>query len=137
MKNAKPDTGIPVLTEIISHGSDEVAAGNRNADNTSSFPVSTETEKITEPTEVAAIADWIDDEWNNLERKIRERVLHQLIGRIDFVLEQRIRDSIADILELAVEKLSTEIKRGLQQTLEEVITRAVSQEIIKINIKKY
>jgi hypothetical protein len=72
-----------------------------------------------------------------LQNKLTERVLRQLQGRIDFVLEQRIRDSLADVLQLAMIGLTNDIKRGLQHTLEEVIGRAVAQELAKLhNIKK-
>jgi hypothetical protein len=74
--------------------------------------------------------------WEKLEREVRERVLYQLMERIDFVLEQRVRDSLADVLQIAVEKLATEIKGGLRETVKEVVTRAVAQEITKLQATK-
>ncbi len=77
-----------------------------------------------------------EQDWEQLQTKLSERVLRQLQGRIDFVLEQRIRDSLADVLQLAMIGLTGEIKRGLQHTLEEVIGRAVAQEIARLQNQK-
>ncbi len=88
------------------------------------------------PSTSHALSDWTDAEWHRLESDIRERIARQVLGRIDFVLEQRVRDSLADVLQVAVEGLATEIKRGLHQTLEEVISRAVAQEITRLKTTK-
>jgi hypothetical protein len=76
------------------------------------------------------------DEMEQLQHKLSERVLRQLQGRIDFVLEQRVRDSLADVLQLAMAGLTNDIKRGLQYTLEEVVGRAVTQEIARLQSGK-
>ncbi len=76
------------------------------------------------------------DEMEQLQHKLSERILRQLQGRIDFVLEQRVRDSLADVLQLAMGGLTNDIKRGLQQTLEEVVGRAVAQEIARLQSGK-
>ncbi|WP_338844691.1 hypothetical protein V8J88_13685 [Massilia sp. W12] len=71
-----------------------------------------------------------------LEHRLAEKVLKQLQGRIEFVLEQRVRDSLADVLQLALIGLTNELRQGLQQTLEEVIARAVTQEISRLKALK-
>lgn len=76
------------------------------------------------------------DEWEQLEADITERISRQVLSRIDFVLEQRVRDSLADVLQTAVEGLAQEIKRGLHSTLEDVIARAVAQEIARLQTSK-
>lgn len=103
------DANIPVLTEVIDPALmfSEVAQQN----------ISTE-------------------EWQALEQTLRENVLRQVLTRIDFVLEHRVRDSLADVLQTAVEDLAAEIRLGLHRTLEEVIARAVSQEIAKAKSSK-
>lgn len=127
------DAGIPVLTEIIdpahaasppASGVEPVAANRLRHDESAA------------PHETRNINGWVDGEWSRLERQISERVLHQILGRIDFVLEQRVRDSLADVLQTAVEGLATDIRQGLQQTLEEVIARAVSQEISRLHTNR-
>ncbi len=84
----------------------------------------------------ADIAPPIQLDLEQLQAKLTEQVLRQLQGRIDFVLEQRIRDSLADVLQLAMIGLTNDIKRGLQHTLEEVIGRAVAQELAKLQHPK-
>lgn len=76
------------------------------------------------------------EEWEQMEINISERITRQVLSRIDFVLEQRVRDSLADVLQLAVEGLALDIKRGLHQTLEDVISRAVAQEMARLQTSK-
>lgn len=71
------------------------------------------------------------EEWQQLEQTVRENVLRQVLSRIDFVLEHRVRDSLAEVLQGAVDNLANEIRAGLHQSLQEVITRAVTQELAK------
>lgn len=129
MNKSPLDAGIPLLTEIIEELPQAPAAAPEPAPAPEVPP---------QPAaEQPHIHNWIDEEWTRLEHRISERVLEQMLDRIDFVLEQRIRDSLADVLQVAVSGLATEIRSGLQQTLEEVIGRAVSQEITRLqNTKK-
>lgn len=76
------------------------------------------------------------EEWQILELTLRDNVLHQVLTRIDFVLEHRMRDGIADVLHTAVDNLANEIRSGLRTSLEDVITRAVTQEIAKIKVPR-
>ena len=118
------DSNIPVLTEIISvadtssantvHTTDQQAAAQQSA------PQQTTQTMMSE------------QELEQLEKTIRENVLRQLLTRVDFVLEHRVRDGLADVLQTAVERLANEIRQGLAVSLEEVIHRTVSQEISKI-----
>ncbi|SDX48162.1 hypothetical protein SAMN04515617_10472 [Collimonas sp. OK242] len=133
MTNGKHDANIPLLTEVI-------------------VPLPTLTDIIETPPAaiVSAAASAIDDEdsvelpsaqpeitlsqydWERLEAEVREKVLQQLQDRIDFVIEQRVRDGLADVLQTAVEGMAAQIRSGLHQTLDEVICRAVSLELIKL-----
>jgi hypothetical protein len=134
MNNPTLDAGIPVLTEIIpAPQAAEIAAP------TSSTPPEPAIVSLSD--NIAALsarvaADWDDEKWDWMEREVRERVLQQVLERIDFVLEQRVRDSLADVLQTAVERLASEIRGGLHQTVKEVVTRAVSQEITKLQTTK-
>jgi hypothetical protein len=134
MNNSTLDAGIPVLTEIIPAPQLDLQADVPDAD-------SPELAVMPAPDNDAALraraaTDWDDEKWDRMEREIRERVLHQVLERIDFVLEQRVRDSLADVLQTAVERLASEIGSGLHQTVKEVVTRAVSQEIAKLQTAK-
>ncbi|GAC1322735.1 MAG: hypothetical protein NVS3B11_22880 [Collimonas sp.] len=136
MTNGKHDANIPLLTEVI-------------------VPLPTLTDIIETPPAIVAAAvpasaSAIDDEdrfelpsalpeitlsqhdWERLEADVREKVLQQLQDRIDFVIEQRVRDGLADVLQTAVEGMAAQIRSGLHQTLDEVICRAVSLELVKL-----
>jgi hypothetical protein len=76
-----------------------------------------------------AAAQLTPEEWQALELRLSERILHQLQGRVEFVLQQRLRDSMADVLQHALAGLTDEIRSGLQQTIEQIVTRAVAQEL--------
>ncbi|MGZ3158688.1 MAG: hypothetical protein ACXU7D_08745 [Burkholderiaceae bacterium] len=142
MTNPSFDNGIPELTEVIAP---DVAANVISPNgpaaiagkSSGNIAVPAPAQRTTDPTTQArALADWSEEEWHRLETEVRERIARQVLGRIDFVLEQRVRDSLADVLQIAVEGLANEIKQGLQVTLEEVITRAVSQEIARLKTTK-
>lgn len=131
MNKSTVDAGIPLLTEVIA----TPQAKSASAPAGPATPPAPK-DKIQAPAASVKIDGWVDAEWTRLERQISERVLQQMMGRIDFVLEQRVRDSLADVLQVAVTGLASEIRAGLQQTLEDVIARAVSQEIIRLQSNK-
>ncbi|WP_211443981.1 hypothetical protein [Collimonas humicola] len=133
MNTGKLDANIPLLTEVI-------------------IPLPTLTDIIDMPKAAAAPAAVAvpDDpenfelpvpqreavlsqhDWERLEAEVREKVLQQLQDRIDFVIEQRVRDGLADVLQTAVEGMAAQIREGLHQTLDEVISRAVTLELVKL-----
>jgi hypothetical protein len=131
MSNYTPDAGIPVLTEIIPAPQPVLAATVATA----TAPAVTEKAAVVS---LDASADPVrnEEQWNRLEREVTERVLYQVLERIDFVLEQRVRDNLADVLQTAVERLAADIKSGLEQSLKEVVTRAVTQEITRLQTEK-
>ncbi len=122
--NAAFDTSIPVLTEVFHEQDDTQAEAERAQD-----PVSLHLER-------RAVDSWTEPEWNLLERRLSERILQQLQGRVDFVLEQRVRDSMEDALQKALTGLTDEIRVGLQQTIEKIVVRAVSQELAHLQALK-
>jgi hypothetical protein len=87
--------------------------------------------------EQRAAAQLSAEEWQDLELRLSERILHQLQGRVEFVLQQRLRDSMADVLQHALAGLTDEIRSGLQQTIEQIVTRAVAQELAHIKTQQH
>lgn len=139
MNKPPQDAGIPVLTEIIAAPARAVsppvfahipAPVPPPAQAAPELVVEFEAEAV--PIAHPPISGWLDEEWTRLEQRISERVLTQLLNRIDTVLEQRIRDSLAASVQQAVE----EIRQGLQLTLEDVISDAVAQEIDNFQFSK-
>jgi hypothetical protein len=120
MSKQQIDQSIPVLTEVIAK--DELA------------PV------IVPQLDEEAHEEDLDiirqQAWERLELTIRENVLKQVLNRVDFVLEHRVRDSLADAMQIAVDKLAEDIRSGLQNSIKEVVTRAVTQEINKVKNTK-
>lgn len=87
--------------------------------------------------EQRAAAQLSPEDWAALEQRLSERILQQLQGRVDFVLQQRLRDSMADVLQHALAGLTDEIRGGLAQTIEQIVTRAVAQELAHLKTAKH
>lgn len=132
------DTSIPVLTELMVEPAAQpalpvpvpvpVAAA---APPVVAAPESPE-QRAPDVLEQRALDHWSGEQWSVMERRVTERILQQLQGRIDFVLEQRLRDGIAEALDKALMHFSADIRNSLGDTLNEVVARAVSQEIAHI-----
>jgi hypothetical protein len=131
-QNSAFDHNIPVLTEVFS----DRQAKDRRADEVADTPSAAELDAINADLETRAIDGWTEPQWNLLERRLSERILQQLQGRVDFVLEQRLRDSMEDVLKHAIAGLTEEIQDGLQQTIEQIVRRAVAQELIHLQALK-
>lgn len=71
-----------------------------------------------------------------IRNDIEENILRQVLARVDFVLEHKIRDSLAEVLQNSVDKLANDIQLGLKNSIKDVVTRAVTQEIAKIKVNK-
>lgn len=96
--------------------------------------VSRETAPVEAAVTPAALMD--EDEWLRMERRLRERILGQLLSRTDAMLEERIRSSVAGVLEQAVDSLAATLRASLHKTLEDVVSRAVAQEISRLQSTK-
>ena len=120
--NAAFDASIPVLTEVFQDQPVQKAPAGAESGEAG--------------LEARAVDNWSDAEWGLLERRLSERILHQLQGRVDFVLEQRVRDSMEEALEHAITGLTSEIRQSLQQTIEKIVVRAVAQELAHLQTLK-
>ena len=118
-QNAPFDPSIPVLTEVVA---EPVAPTPAQEGATTAEPVAEQLER-------RANERWTGEEWSVLERRVTERVLQQLQGRVDFVLEQRVRDAMADAMQRTLESFTADLRAGLHEALGEIVSRAVAQEI--------
>lgn len=140
--NTSIDASIPVLTEIILPVTETVdqvlaEAGTVTAATTSSSPLpSPPPATIAQADAEATNVSIPEEHWQTLEQSLKEDVLKHVLARVDFVLEHRVRDNLADVLQTAVEGLAKEIRAGLKNSLEELVTRAVTQEINKVKNSK-
>jgi hypothetical protein len=121
------DAGIPVLTEVIAAPQQAAPPAHGIAPDETIAETEFETEHMP-----AEAEDWIEDEWNRMERKISCQILEQLMTRLDTAIEEQVRNSLADVLQTTIDALATDIKRNLQQSLERVIADAVAQEVARI-----
>jgi hypothetical protein len=130
-QNPAFDASIPVLTEVFSDKADKPAPAPASAaqPEVAQDPVSIHLER-------RAVDTWTEPEWNLLERRLSERIMHQLQGRVDFVLEQRVRDSMEEALNKALDGFTSELRVGLQETIEKIVARAVSQELAHLQALK-
>ena len=110
------DASIPVLTEVVTDPGAVAAPAP-------------EPEPVAERLERRATERWTGEEWSVLERRVTERVLQQLQGRVDFVLEQRVRDTMADAMQRTLESFTTDLREGLNQAIGEIVRGAVAQEL--------
>ncbi|QAU33879.1 hypothetical protein [Janthinobacterium sp. 17J80-10] len=86
--------------------------------------------------ETQAPSPWKNSELGDLEKELRERITRQVLGRIDFVLDHRVRNTLTDVVDSAIDTLAAEIKRGLHDTLTDIVARAVAQEISRLQTTK-
>lgn len=124
MSQASFDASIPVLTEVLK-------AEPLSDEGTAPPPVSPAAQL-----EADAIEGWTDAEWAVMEHRLSVRIMHQLQSRVDFVLEQRIKDSMAEVLTHALHDLTNEIRIGLHDTIEKIVSRAVAQELTHLQAQK-
>ncbi|QYF91880.1 hypothetical protein KY495_13910 [Massilia sp. PAMC28688] len=128
------DNSIPVLTEVFTDEPEPAPPpAPVKAEAPRQLPVQ---DVLTGALEARAIDSWSEPEWNLLERRLSERILQQLQGRVDFVLEQRLRDSMEEVLTHAIAGLTSEIRVGLQATIEKIVVRAVAQEVAHLQALK-
>lgn len=126
------DASIPILTEIIPApavstsanttafaGSDEIHAKKPESANV----LQTQLMPMAERGRLS------DAEWARMEASLRERVLADLMSRIDEPLAERLRDSVTDVTKLIAERLAEDMHHSLCVSLREVVARSVAQEI--------
>ncbi|NVD98183.1 hypothetical protein [Massilia sp. BJB1822] len=132
------DSSIPVLTEVLRDTPSAAAEiGSHAAPVHGTAPASASSHSADPAIAQDAVLGSLDAAgWEQLERRLAERILQQLQSRVDFVLEQRIKDSMAEVLNHALHGLTQEIRSGLQGTLNQVVSRAVAQELTHLQARK-
>ncbi len=111
---------IPVLTEVIEEIAPQTA------------PPSISSPSATPLAQTPDMQHWSEVDREILERKLQERILLQLQDQIDTVLEQQVRDVLADVLQTSVSRLADDIRTQLQASMEGIVAEAVAQEVAKL-----
>ena len=128
------DASIPVLTEVLK--AEPLGDALLPGEVASAIAPSSTRAEISARLEADAIDGWSDAEWSMLEHRLSERIMGKLQSRVDFVLEQRIKDSMAEVLTHALHGLTNEIRIGLHDTIEKIVARAVLQELTHLQAQK-
>jgi hypothetical protein len=135
MNKPPADLGIPILTEVITPPEPEVEQLSPPVENVAP-PAYAPAADTAARESGGPIDGWLDGEWTRVEQKIRERVLAQVLERVDTMIDQRIREGVADVLQTAIGRLTDDLRIGLHQTLDDIITDAVAQEIERTRFTK-
>jgi hypothetical protein len=113
------DESIPVLTEVVAE----------------TAPAPALDAPVPQDDVDAAPRELDDDAWRALEERIVARVLDRLQDRVELVLEDQVRTGMAPVLDAVVTRLATELRDGLQVTVEQVVARAVAQELAHLRTR--
>jgi hypothetical protein len=89
-----------------------------------------------EEAEAEAVATWTPEQWNRMELALRERILGQILLHVDSVLDAKVRDALADVLQASVTRLADDLRASLRMSLADTIERAVQQEISRLQTSK-
>lgn len=110
------DASIPVLTEVVY----DTPAAPEPAPEAPVEPV------IGEQPVAATPAPRVEPDWDALEQRLCERILQQLQGQVDIVVEKRLREGMADVMQHVLAGLTDEIHTGLRHAVEQVVAREVA-----------
>ncbi|MDB5825497.1 MAG: hypothetical protein JWR21_4201 [Herminiimonas sp.] len=89
-----------------------------------------------EEAEAEAVATWTPEQWNRMELALRERILNQILLHVDAVLDAKVRDALADVLQASVTRMADDLRASLRVSLADTIERAVEQEISRLQNSK-
>ncbi|MEF2266398.1 hypothetical protein V3C40_06340 [Janthinobacterium sp. LS2A] len=68
-------------------------------------------------------------DWDAIEQRLTQRILHQVQGKIDHLLEERIAHVLQTALQNALIGMRGALREDLQQSLEQIVAHAVSHEL--------
>ena len=107
------DQGIPLLTEVLL--GPEVAEVVAPV---AALPAIEEAPAL--PPTVA------QPDWDAIEQRLTQRILHQVQGKIDHLLEERIAHVLQTALQNALIGMRGTLRENLKETLEHIVAHAVS-----------
>lgn len=133
--NVQPfDHGIPLLTEVLSEQEElrqiaetvpEPAADNLKPGISAPAHIIPDAEKPAATPSPAAT----EPDWDAIEARLTQRILHQVQGKIDHLLEERIAHVLQTALQNALIGMRGALREDLQQSLEHIVAHAVSHEL--------
>ena len=139
------DDGIPVLTDVVDAAAD---ADHAELEITQRLAALTAGEQATQsasppsgftPATYAALAHPAtdappDDAWlEELSVRIHSRVLDGLTARIDPIVEARLKESLADLLEQVLAGMTAELKVTARRIVRDAVAQAVAAELAQLH----
>ena len=109
------DQGIPLLTEVLL-GPEVPEAVAPAVEATPALPTSV-----------------VQPDWDAIEQRLTQRILHQVQGKIDHLLEERIAHVLQTALQNALIGMRGALRADLQQSLEQIVAHAVSHELVHLH----
>ena len=122
------DDGIPVLTDVVK-------PETRVAPQAAEDPQLESTQRLyalAQPEEPVATVDpnaWLDE----LSLRVQSRVLAGLTMRIDPIVEQRLRESLTDLLEQVLAGMTAELKVTARNIVRDAVAQAVAAELAALH----
>lgn len=135
MRRGLPDDGIPVLTDLVRPetvpGATPTAAAHIEI--TQQLPAVNRASPTTSTDQAAAEED---ERLDALSLRIQSRVLAGLTGRIDPIIEQRLRESLTGLLEQVLAEMTAELKATTQTIVRDAVAQAVAAELAELHKSK-
>jgi hypothetical protein len=110
------DQGIPLLTEVL--------LGPEVPQTVAAAPLAPAVEET--PVLPSSMPQ---PDWDAIEQRLTQRILHQVQGKIDHLLEERIAHVLQTALQNALIGMRGALREDLQQSLEQIVAHAVSHEL--------
>jgi len=129
MSNPNTDVGIPVLTEVLA----DRQAPPASAPAAKAAPAPASIPKAPQP--VSPTTSDIE-RFAEMEDELTKRVLQGVLIRLDPMIEERVRNTLADVLQTAVDDVAAKIKRGLGEALKIVVAEATTEEMKRFRNKE-
>ena len=122
------DDGIPVLTDVVTPEAHLAlpAADDPHLERTQRLYT------LAQPEEPVAMIDpdaWLDE----LSLRVQSRVLAGLTMRIDPIVEQRLRESLTDLLEQVLAGMTAELKVTARNIVRDAVAQAVAAELAALH----
>lgn len=128
MSSQNPDAGIPVLTEVLADLPSAASASPVKA-----MPAPALAPQASQPVPSAARDI---ERFAEMEDELAGRVLQGVLARLDPMIEERVRNTLADVLQTAVDDVAAEIRRGLREALQNVVIEATTEEMKRFRNQK-
>ena len=123
------DDGIPVLTDVVVPGTPvpEAPAEDPHLESTQRLYSLAQPGPLVEAAPDPEV--WLDE----LALRVQSRVLAGLTMRIDPIVEQRLRESLTDLLEQVLAGMTAELKITARNIVRDAVAQAVAAELAALH----